>query len=253
MAADTRIGIITMWYNEARLAPLFLRHYSWVDRIHLLLDADTTDETEAIAKQFANVVIEPFRFPDGMDDLLKIAKYNETITKMQNCDWVIGLDADEFIWPDTWEPDARFFLSRQSCDVMVASMWQVYRHRTERAIDYTAPAMWQRRHGDPQRTSNANRFYNKPCIINPCLGITWTPGCHEFRCDIPVNVGRNGFLGTHWAMADVDLAIERRIAGRRDRMSQVNLSRGLTVQHHHITEDEIRASCEAHLDDPRLF
>ena len=58
-----KIVLITMWYNEEFLAPFFLNHYKWVDKIHILLDADTDDNTEAIATGYSNVLIEHFNFP----------------------------------------------------------------------------------------------------------------------------------------------------------------------------------------------
>ena len=59
-----RIELITMWYNEEFLAPFFLNHYSWVDKIHIILTPVPTDRTEAIAKRYPNVEIEYFWFPD---------------------------------------------------------------------------------------------------------------------------------------------------------------------------------------------
>ncbi len=61
------------------------------------------------------------------------------------------------------------------------------------------------------------------------------------------------FQGAHWKMADPELAIVRRIINGKNRQSQNNLSGGYQVQDHFITEEEIRAECEAHLDDTVLF
>ena len=71
-----KIDIITMWYNEAMLAPFFLNHYSYADTIHILLDEEVTDNTQKIAEEYENVRIVPVRFPDKLDDILKIEKIN---------------------------------------------------------------------------------------------------------------------------------------------------------------------------------
>lgn len=49
--SNMSIEIITMWYNEEALAPFFLKHYSWADKITLLYDEETSDKSlDIIAK-----------------------------------------------------------------------------------------------------------------------------------------------------------------------------------------------------------
>ena len=60
--SNMKIDIITMWYNEAFLAPLFLNHYSFANTIHLLYDEDTTDNTLDIVSKYNNVKVIPFDF-----------------------------------------------------------------------------------------------------------------------------------------------------------------------------------------------
>jgi len=243
-------GVVTMWYNEAFLAPLFLNHYGWVDRVHLLLDTDSSDNTRAVCGQYANVEIEDFTFPDMMNDDLKVRKVNEVVCKMKG-DWVFAVDADEFIFPA--KGHAMPVLMREKANLLHAQMWQVYRHETDKDLDSSKPAVLQRRHGDPNVTAGINKMYTKPIIVRPEVGIEWSPGCHSYKPNERVVVSAEKFLGAHWAMADVDMAIKRRIKGRRERQSRYNLERKLTVQHHFITEEEIRRECEKHLCDPQLF
>lgn len=243
-------GVVTMWYNEAFLAPFFLNHYEWVDRIHLLLDTDSNDNTREKCEQYANVEIEDFTFPDMMDDNLKVRKVNEAVGKMKS-DWVFAVDADEFIFPAVGH--AMPVLMRQKANLLYAQMWQVYRHETDNDLDPSKPAVLQRRHGDPNVTVGINKLYTKPIIVRPEVGMEWSPGCHSYKPNEKVVISTEKFLGTHWAMADVDMAVERRISGRRERQSRYNLERKLTFQHHFITEEEIRRECEEHLCDPQLF
>jgi len=53
-----KIAAVTMVYNEAMLLPYFLRHYSYLDEIHVLYETDTTDNSLDILQQATNVVIE---------------------------------------------------------------------------------------------------------------------------------------------------------------------------------------------------
>jgi hypothetical protein len=240
-----------MWYNEAFLAPFFLRHYDYANKIYLLLDTDTDDDTRKICNRYGNVEIEDFTFPDMMDDSLKIKKINEVVAA-QKADWVFAVDADEFIFPAYGE-EVTPVLMRQTANLLYAQMWQVYRHATDADLDPLQPAIYQRRHGDPNITTGINSAYVKPIIVRPEIGIGWRPGCHAYKANEKISISPERFLGAHWQMADVNMAIDRRIKGRRERQSKNNLQSGMTYQHHHITEDAIRAECLAHMHDPQVF
>jgi hypothetical protein len=54
-------------------------------------------------------------------------------------------------------------------------------------------------------------------------------------------------------MADVEMAVRRRIEGRRDRISEQNKVNRWGYQWYDVTEEWIRAECKKHLHDPRLF
>ena len=246
-----KIEIVTMWYNEEKFAPFFLNHYKYVDKIHLLLDADTNDNTRKICSQYPNVEIEDFVFPDMMDDILKVNKINETVKRL-DCDWVYVLDADEFIWPSKDE-EPREFLSRQKRNLLYAQMWQVYRNVVDLDLDSNLSVKTQRRYGDTNITEGMNRLYNKPIVFKSGIDIVLDKGNHFYAENKKIKVSTDNFLGAHWAMVDVDIAIERRIAGRRERQSKRNLEKGMTIQHHFITEEEIRTECEEHLNDSKLW
>lgn len=246
-----RIEIITIWYNEEKLAPFFLNHYKYVDKIHLLLDADTNDDTRKICSGYSNVEIEDFTFPDMMDDILKVNKINETVNKL-DCDWVYVLDSDEFIWPSTNE-DPKRFLSKQKDNLLYAKIYQVYRHITESNLNINYSIQRQRCHGDPNITKGINAAYNKPIVFKPQTNVILKPGNHSYQANNNITISKDNFIGAHWAMADVDMAIKRRIAGRKERQSKRNLAMGMTMQHHHVTEEEIKHECNSHLLDPKLW
>lgn len=263
--SNMKIEIITMWYNEAFLAPFFLNHYSFANTIHLLYDEDTTDNSLDIISKFKNVKLIPFRFPDMMDDILKIEKIN-SVYRTLDCDWVISVDSDEFIFPLPLGRDLREILMRESkYNLYYVQFWQVYRHRNDSDLDPALPAVYQRRHGDPNISKGLNSLYIKPIVARPGLNIEWMPGCHKLKkksalariWDVAttkrVSISPQLIFGAHWAMADPGFAIERRINGRMKRQSKRNIQLGLTVQHHNITAEQIQKECERHLDDPLLF
>jgi hypothetical protein len=77
-----KIEVVTMWYNESFLAPFFFQHYKNVDKITIYYDQDSNDGTyhkianEIISGQNINVI--KFRFPYGLDELIKISFFNQS-------------------------------------------------------------------------------------------------------------------------------------------------------------------------------
>jgi hypothetical protein len=259
-----KIDIITMWYNESLLAPFFLKHYSYAETIHILLDKETTDTTQEIASEFDNVRIVPVRFPDKLDDILKVEKINSLYSAIDS-DWVIVVDSDEFVFPLPLTTNMKDILGNESKYTLFnAQLWQVYRHRSDNDLNPDLPAIYQRRHGDANVSSGINAAYVKPIIIRSGLEIAWQPGCHMLARNNPINRlkryirGNQAVLspqlmyGVHWAMADPAIALKRRM-NRRERLSKRNLEMGLGIQNFTITETQIRLECEQHLDDPLLF
>lgn len=244
-----RIAVISAWHNEAVLAPFFLGHYSWADRIHLIIGDDTTDGTLAICARYRNVWIDQFTFPSRLlNDTLKIKKFNalsQTYAHEDEFNWIIAVDADEFIFAPHGEPP-RDCLARQAGNLLYAEMWQVYRHLSESDLDPSRPALGQRQHGNPRV------HHIKPIIVRAKVAIEWETGHHGYIKNSRVLPSPNVFCAAHWAMADADLAIARYIAGRRDRMSQENLQKNHGVHTFNLTEESIRAECAAHLEDPLL-
>jgi glycosyltransferase involved in cell wall biosynthesis len=243
-----KIAIVTMWFNEAFLAPLFFRHYEGlVDRICVILDDDSDDETEAICRAFGADVIK-FHFPDGMDDDLKIEQYNKVAGALPH-DWILGLDADEFLHQPEKARDLIEGMGHEF-DFIRVEWWQMYQHETEDRLNRVIVPFDQRRHGDRASfIKKPGQF--KPCIVKNEKPFKWMPGCHE----LIGNLKEAGFIlsGAHWANADCDLAIKRRIAGRKNRMSQVNKHKGYTTHNFNVTEQEIKDLCDRHRNDPKLF
>jgi hypothetical protein len=234
-----QVEVITCMYNEEFLAPFFLSHYSWADKITVLLDTATSDRTGEILCADLGVSIIPFLMPDGMDDGEKSRQISQTY-RQSTADWVIIADADEFIFigkDDLAKIDDQY-------NVAAVALHSVYRHRTEADLDQTRPIKEQRRHGylDP--------VYIKPSIARGGLDISWGPGHHEIEGAL--NQYPTAFVGAHWANADPCFCVQRRIRGRRDRQSAVNFLNGWSTQNHYITEADVLNECSSHEIDPRI-
>lgn len=262
------IQLITMWYNEAFLAPFFLNHYSWVDKIHIILDADTNDHTEAVARQYPNVEIQYFQFPDMMDDIIKSSVISQKYRLLHDADYVIIVDSDEFIFPCDLGITVREHLAKVPRDVYFVNLWQIYKHEDDPPLDPAVPVYLQRRHGDPDMEQPDTIGYLKPIVARGGQDIFWGIGNHyivyqgvklewaarqsslAMPFSVAIDRGEDMLQGSHWRLVDLDETIRRRLRDRRDRQSKVNLDRGLTAHHHAITEATIIAEYERHKHDP---
>lgn len=262
-----RIELITVWYNEEFLAPFFLNHYSWVDKIHILLDADTNDRTESVAREYPNVEVQPVRFPDMMDDALKVQAINNKYQTLTKADYVMVVDSDEFIFCNQIEKPVRLHLESTRKDIYFANLWQIYEHENDPPLNPNEPVPAQRRHGDPNMDDPFNVLYIKPAVVKGGKSLHWTPGNHELvygghslswrARDVPtfkslnVSVERAEMLqGSHWRLVDLKETIKRRILNRKQRQSKVNLTQGLTTQYHHITEEDIIREYHSNKNQP---
>jgi len=243
-----RIGVVSFWYNEAQLAPFFLSHYAFADVVHLVIDTASTDGCRDIAARYPNVEIEDSTFPNGqLDDGLKVDWFNRAVAAL-DCDWAIAVDADEYVFPRAGESVWRA-LARQSGNVVKAELLNVYRHVTDGDLDPMRPTIEQRRHGDPR----VQRGYTKPIIVKPETLIEWTPGNHYYKPNVNIRESVETFAGAHWQWADVEIALVRKLKGRRDRLSPNNLKNGWGTENLNWTEAIIRQECAAHANDPLLF
>lgn len=251
-----KIELITIWYNEEFLAPFFLNHYSWVDKIHLIVDADTNDSTVSIASRYQNVEIEYLKFPDMWDDNLKAIKFNEKYTSITDADYVILVDSDEFIFCNQLDMPVRSHIENTRKDVYFVHLWQIYKHEDDPPLDPGLPVPLQRRHGDPDMSVPENLAYVKPVVIRAGKDIQLALGNHALKYDgivvsllmgdkaamreKNVSVERHEMLqGAHWRLVDLDEAVKRRIQNRKQRLSKVNLTKGFSSQYHNITEEDI--------------
>ena len=248
-----KITVMTMWYNEEFLAPFFLEHYKFADRIHVIMDADTNDKSREIASKYPNVTMEEYKFPDGMNDILRRDKFNQTAQTLDT-DWLFIADADEFFFAPNDVP-AKEYLKQADGNVLFAWMWYVFRNVKDKDLDFNIlPIHHQRRYGSPKdRMERSNLMYNtKPVIIHMPLDFKIGIGSHTIEGK-GIKFGNLKFDGAHWSSADPAFCLHRRVHNRKNRHSQINRQNGFGVGDFNITEKEIWGTYVKHLNDPQLF
>jgi len=249
-----------MIYNEEKILPYFLKHYEHLDEIHVLFETDSDDASYEILRAHPKVKIEKVHIAGGIDDVEKVRIMNAAIRARHNIDWLYVLDSDELIFPAKKEDDAHF-LSRQAAlghDVVLAFMYQVYRHETDADLDPSRPPIPQRLHGDPDIFStkqepnrDCNAHYIKMIVIQPASNVQYGPGNHVILENSKLSISPEHFIGAHWQMADVTLALDRRMK-RKARMSENNRRYMMGFQHHNVTERYIVDECQRRLTSPLL-
>lgn len=213
-----RVEVITAWHNQAFLAPFFLDHYRYADRINVSVGAGTDDDTLAICSRYPNVSVDPVRFTGPIDDEQKVARLN-TVYRALRCDWVFAVDSDEFLFPQPWGTNPRPSLNKEhDFDVVRARTLRVYRHRSEADLDPRRPAVPQRRHGELDAGERIDGQGTRPLVVRGGLDAGWTAGRRAFGRP-GLRISPHVYACAHWAGADLAEG-----AGR-----------------------------EQHLDDPRLF
>jgi hypothetical protein len=238
--------MITHWYDEELLAPLFFNHYGYCDEIRVLLDTDTSDRTREIAALYPNVVIQDVHCPDQMDNIQILENINNAIRSIKD-GWIYMVDADEFIFPELHE-DPRTFLARQTAEVVNCTYWHVYRHVTEKDIDYSLPPIPQRIHAQDGGPEFKNWFW-KPSVFRAEAGVQLTIGNHRFKGEHTVSEER--YIGAHWKQADYEICVRRRLSNMV-RHSAHDHKKGWGGHDFHVSAEKLRAQLDKNSELPIL-
>lgn len=240
-----KITVITHWYNEELLAPLFFKHYEYVDEIRILLETETDDNTRKLIEKQANIVVEDVH-NNGCDEVEMEANYRKAVSQVKE-GWIYVADADEFIFPEHFE-DPQVFLARQTAQIVNVKLFNVYRHKNEVDIDYEKEPISQRIHG----SENGPQFRHwmiKPTVFRASANVIINKGRHTVTGEY--TFAEEKYLGAHWKMADLEIAMRRRLSNHK-RMSAYNARRGYWGHELNITKEKIEMKYLENLNMPVL-
>ena len=221
-----RIEIIVTYWREEMLIPLFMQHYApWADQITCLT----------------------FKYPnDKMDETIRMAEADEAIAR-STADWVAMVDTDEFIFPKPYGTDPRAVLEAERAagnTFIVCEMPRVWRHETEKDLDFSRAPIPQRIHGEPLATYPME---TKPCLYKPFKGMRVHPGNHTLH--YPNGHQGNTWGGAHWHTADPCLS-DRILKRRKDRVKPEDLARGICIHYKHLDAETLARAYLAHSREP---
>jgi hypothetical protein len=192
-----RIEVITTWRDQAVQAPHFLDHYRYADRITVLVEAGTTDQTLAICARYPNVAVD--KLPGALDDRQLHARLNATYRTLR-CDWVYAVAPHELLFPLPWGTNPRPAMNLEhDHDVVMVRLWRVHRHRTDTDLDPRRPAVPQRRHGESSPVAPA-----RPLVVRGGFDGAWTEGRQAFERagGAGLRISPEVFGGVDWSDAD---------------------------------------------------
>lgn len=174
-----KVWTFSVCYNEARMAPWFVRHYSpWVDRM-VIWDESSTDETQDILRGCANVDLRPWPHR-GLDDNRFLEAVNGWYQEARGkADWVAWVDMDELIY----HPNMLEMLEKTDADVMPSTGYALI-----------SPSGWPDAKSKGQlyelvRTGLRQTNFDKKLLFRSSINMTHTFGRHTYS-DWPKHNGK---------------------------------------------------------------
>ena len=189
-----KIETFTVCYNEEKMLPYFLRHYSRYGHV-TVFDNHSTDNSAAIAKDF-NATVIPFNSDDRYrEDIL--THLRNTAWKESQADWVIVADVDEIVYHRMLE----LALSRSTGTIIMPHMFEMYAE----TFPKTRGQIY-----DEVKTGVEMRsklFLFKPDAITE---MNYDPGCHSAlpKGDVKVDV-QTGIIAMHFKFMSLAYALNR--------------------------------------------
>ena len=88
----------TIW-NEEKMLPFYLKHYSQFCEKMVFFDNESDDRSHEIINSYPNTEIRTFKTKGTLDDFVHLALKARSIEEARgNCDYVIIGDCDEFVY-----------------------------------------------------------------------------------------------------------------------------------------------------------
>lgn len=164
------VCIFSIAWQEARMVPWFLRHYTpWVDKIVVWLEF-SFDKTEALLRQCPKVDVRKYPYR-GLDDEVFITAVNEWTQEARGkYDWVAFVDMDELLY----HPDMPRVLREAKGELFPSTGYALIN-----------PGGWPEDDGHSQiydlvKTGARQPNYDKQLLHRSCIDIEYAIGRHTY-------------------------------------------------------------------------
>lgn len=211
-----KIACYTIAYNEEILIPHFIDHYKkFCDKI-VVYDNMSTDNTKQIALDNGCEVISWEAPGGGLNDRCYLEiKQNCYKRDRNNYDWVIVVDADEFI-------------THKDGDDLFIKCMEHYSSSKVMLPKVKGYNMFSWDHDLSQplnkiREAVPSSDYSKSVIFNPSLEVSWEPGCHI--CHIANDSVDEQLVLKHYKYINYDYVVARSRLFK-NRLSEENKKEG---------------------------
>jgi len=161
-----KIEVYIMARNESRMIPYLMRHYGQFARV-IFLEGNSTDNTIELATSLGAEVWH-YDMPDELDDTLHVKIKNECWLG-STADWVMVVDADEFIY----HPDLVNRLSTIDSSIIIPTFHNMF-------SDVFPTTDGQIYDEVKYGTVDGGIWRSKPIIFKPgeIQSMNWHPGSH---------------------------------------------------------------------------
>lgn len=223
------IHVYAVCWNEERMLPYFLRHYTRFAERVTIFDNESTDRSVKIASSFERTTVHSFSTGGRLDEA--------ALTRMRNtmwlpscgqAQWVIVVDVDELIYHD----DVLGYLAR--CSAAGATVaWPVGYEMVSRTFPVTTGQIYDVvKFGSPRPKWN-----DKPVVFDPNAieSMHFDPGSHTAnptgRVVVDAELAMRELKLLHYHMLGVDYMLPRYQA-RRERLTQEMRDKAQGLQYH---------------------
>jgi len=167
-----RVTVYSIMYNEEKMVSFWLRYYDSIASRIVVFDDNSIDRTREILQRSPKVEI---RTPSKplLDDGYFAHLFSTTYREDRTPDWIMCVDADEFIWAEHMTCALRLYkfmdvdvVQCRGIEMKCESFPIVYDN--EQILDCV-------KHGRPTDWSS---FGRKPCLFNPRIDIEFLAGRH---------------------------------------------------------------------------
>jgi len=232
-----KIEVFVLCYNEEIILPFFLQHYCDFANV-IIYDNESTDSSTAIAENFGAKVITYNTNKQIRDDVYLDIK--NSCWKESDADWVIVVDADEFIY------------HKNLVEILKSTPESIIVPQGYEMISEDIPKFEEKSITSHIKEGIKYDNSSKPCIFSPkkLKEINFTPGCHSANPvgDISYNIN-SGIKLLHYKHINREYVINKH-SEYQTRLSLVN-KQNRWGHHYNRSNQEIHRLFDDYLNNSK--